>query len=427
VVAPRRPAVSVWPQEHEKWADFEDLDVALLHGPKKDLLAQEKHDVYIVTFDGLRWLENSGHLKNMLKKKWLCTLIIDELSKVKHHKSGRHTTLTRWHDRFKRRWGLTGSIASNGLLYLYGQAYILDMGDALGQNFVFYRSQYFTPVDPDADFPKWAPIPEAKPLIYAAMKNLAIRIDAKDHLDMPKLIQNKITVELDPKARKVYDAMQKEMFALLDKMKIVTATTAAAASMKCQQIASGAIYDDLVDPVTGVPRVGKRVWNKVHEFKEEAFEDLIEELQGQQVWAAYWFGHSLERLQKLTKRVFGEVMPHIGAGVSDKKALAYEKAWNAGDIPLLLGQPNSVGHGLNFQGSSAFNVAWFDLTWDFELWDQFIRRILRQGNKSAHIVNHVLVVKDSVEEAQLAAIGSKRRGQDEIHDALNIYRRAHRA
>ena len=77
VVAPLRPAYLVWPKERDKWLDFQGLDVVVLHGKDKEQLASEKHDVYVVNYEGLQWLIESGTLAKMLKKKWLDTLVWD--------------------------------------------------------------------------------------------------------------------------------------------------------------------------------------------------------------------------------------------------------------------------------------------------------------------------------------------------------------
>lgn len=426
VVAPRRPAVSVWTNEAEKWTDFEHLDVCLLHGPHKGRSVLERHDVYILTYEGFIWLIEEGHLHRMVKAGWVNVLIFDELSKMKNAKSVRFKTIKKILHLFEYRYGLTGSPASNGLMGLFGQIYSLDMGKALGQYITHYRASFFTPVG-DRDFPTWVPQAGAEEIIYARLKNVAIRVDARDHLKLPKLIRNVIKVDMPPAARKVYDQLENEMLAVFDQgpkapKKIVAAATASAVSGKLHQMANGAVYDNPVDPETGIPRAGARTWNLVHDEKLDALEDLIEELQGQQLLVAYWFGHDLERILKR----LGKTTPFIGSQTSDKQALAYEKAWNAGEIPVLLGQPASMGHGMNLQGSSAFNVCWFDNTFDFELFDQFNSRLERQGNKAETMFVHQIVARDTVDEAILAAQSSKKRGQDALHDALNVYRNKRR-
>ena len=57
VIAPLRPCYSVWPQEAEKWKEFSDLKVAVLHGPHKlERLKDPTVDVHVINPEGLEWL-----------------------------------------------------------------------------------------------------------------------------------------------------------------------------------------------------------------------------------------------------------------------------------------------------------------------------------------------------------------------------------
>lgn len=418
VVAPKRPALSTWPKERDKWKEFAGLDVVVLHGKDKDKLVQEKHDIYVINYEGLKWLIDSGHMRDLFKKGWLCTLIMDELSKLKHTASGRHKLLAKWHGRFERRWGLTGSPASNGLLDLFGQIFMLDLGKTFGPYVTYFRSNFFTPANPNSDYPTWVPQPGAEDLIYERLKNIAIRIDAEDHVAMPAVIPNVLKFNLPEKIQDFYDTLTEEMFAILDEDKLFTAATAAAASIKCRQVASGALYEDRVDPLTGMPRMGKRLYEEMHSEKLEMLEDLIDEVQGNQMLIVYEFGHDRERILKL----LGKDTPCIGGGTSDKKALAYEDAWNAGEIQHMLVHAAAVGHGMNFQASAAHHIAWYTMTWDYELYDQLNRRLRRQGNSAKHLFLHHFMARGTVEEAVYASLNNKRRVQNRLHDALRLYR-----
>lgn len=421
VVAPRRVAVSVWPQEQQEWVDFKDLKVVVLHGEHKTQRVGGRADVYVINYEGLPWLVKNGHLDALLRKKWVDVLIIDELSKVKHIDSSRHKTLAAFAHRFARRWGLTGSPASNGLLDVFGQAFMLDFGKALGLFYTHFRWNFFYPSNADSDYPVWLPKPGAKELIYERLKPLALRIEARKHVKMPELMVVPVKMELEPKVRKVYDAMELEYFSVLDNMDLVTASTAAAAGIKCRQIATGAIYEDRVDPLTGMPRTGARKWNFLHDNKIEALADLVDELQSQPLLIVYWFGHDLARIQKAYPNI-----PVIGGGISDKKALAHEAAWNRNDYPFMAVHPLSVGHGLNLQKGGAHHFYFFTSDYDYEVYDQMLRRLMRQGNPSEFVFAHIPVTKDTVEEAIKNSLGGKRRTQDEFLFALQDYREQRR-
>lgn len=418
VVAPRRPANMVWMQERDKWTNFHDLSVAVLHGAGKEHLAEVRHDVFVVTYSGFQWLEKSGLLAKMFRKKWLNVLVLDELSNVKTMHSTRASTMRKWLPRFDKRIGLTGSPASNGYMDLFGEIYALDLGHAFGQFITHFRWNFFTPVG-DGDYPTYVPKPGAKELIFERLKHVAMRIDPADHMKLPQIVENSLRFELPPKVQKEYDRMEGSMFAELEEGGLVTAVSAAVASMKCRQITSGAIYEDKVDPITGMPRTGKRVWHHVHDEKIELLDELVKELAGQQLLVGIEFDHERERILKH----FGKDTPCIVGGTSDKKAKMYGDAWNAGDIPLLIGHPGSMGHGLNFQESHAYNVAWFSGTWNFELYDQFIRRLLRSGNNAPHLFVHRFLAKDTVDEAVRASNHRKDHDQNVLFDAIKAYQK----
>lgn len=426
VVAPRRPAVMVWPQEHAKWAEFSGLSVGLVHGPRRERVWAEKHDVYVVTYEGFLWLIKTGLLKTALRAKKVHNVAFDELSKMKNTPTARYKTIKPWLKMFMRRWGLTGSPAANGLMDLFGECFTLDLGRALGQFITHYRFQYFDAYEDksmgDSDDLKakyarvsYSPKPGAEDAIYARLANLALRIDAKDHLELPKLIPNKIFVDLDPETRAKYDEFEEEFLVELEGQPF-TADTAASLSIKCRQMAQGALYEDRVDPLTGIPRAGKRKYAILHNEKIDALEELIDGLNGQQVFVMYEYGHDRERLLDRLGAV-----PCIGGGTSDKKALEYEEAWNAGAVQVLLGHPASVGHGLNLQKSSANQIAIFSMTWNYEYYDQFIRRLLRQGNKASRVFVHHILARNTVDELVYSALNRKGSLQQRLHDALRDY------
>lgn len=419
VLAPLRVCHSVWPGERERWEDFHGLKMVVLHGDKKGELLQEKADVYVLNYDGLAWLLDievystpTGKRRprpiDMMRWKALGfdLLIMDELSKLKHPNSVRFRALKQVVGSFGRRWGLTGSPAPNGLEDLFGQVYMLDLGKSFGQYVTHYRTTYFSQ---SFDGYNWILNEGADKSIYKKLKPLALRMSAADHLDMPQLVENDVKVTLPKAARKIYDELEDDLFTKIED-KVVIAANAAAASMKCRQAANGAVYvEDLEDVLTA--KKGKD-WAELHSAKLDAVEDLRDELQGSPLLVAYDFEHDLVRL----KERLGDV-PHIGGGVTTKKAKAIEAAWNAGEIPVMLGHPQSLAHGLNLQGAG-FHVAWFALTWNYELYDQFIRRVWRQGQKAKRVFVHHFIATATVDVDVMRALRSKRKGQNALFDAL---------
>lgn len=426
LIAPLRVCYSVWPKEVEKWQDFHGLRVQVLHGSKKDEALKADADVYVINPEGLEWLLQvkktktpSGKTKvDVDLRRWKAlgfdTLVVDELSKFKHVATNRFKALKLVLGTFSRRWGLTGSPASNGLLDLFGQCFVLDQGRTLGPYISHYRMKYFVP---SHDGFNWTIRDGAEDEIYERLAPLALRMAADDYLDMPTLIENNIRVDLPSDVMQVYDRLENDLIAKLDN-KLVVASNAAAASMKCRQVANGGIYlDPEVEALVKLPK-SKREWANLHTEKVDALAELIEELQGSPLLVAYDFEHDLDRLRER----LGKDIPYIGGGVTAKRSAELEKAWNAGQLPVLFGHPQAMAHGLNLQ-EMGHHVCWHSLTWDYELYDQFIRRVLRQGNKSKKVFVHHIIARGTVDEVVLAAVKSKRRGQNALFDALKKLRK----
>ena len=426
LIAPLRVCHSVWPREVEKWKDFSHLRIEILHGPKKNEALEREADIYIINPEGLDWLlqvektkTSQGKTKvDVNLRRWKSlgfdTLVVDELTKFKTTSTNRFKSLKLVLHTFARRWGLTGSPASNGLMDLFGQCFILDSGRTFGPYITKFRMQYF---DQGYDGFSWTLKEGADKEIYKRVAPLALRMAAEDYIEMPKLIPNKIVVQLPDKVRRIYDQLEDDFIAKIDSG-IIVASTAAAASIKCRQVANGGIYldEDISKLIKGVK--SDREWANLHTEKVDALADLIEELQGSPLLVAYDFEHDLDRLRER----LGQDIPYIGGGVSIKRSTELENLWNAGKLPVLLGHPKSIAHGLNLQ-EVGNNVAWHSMTWNYEEYDQFIRRVRRQGNKSKHVFCHHIIAEDTIDEVMLTTIGMKASGQGAFFDALKKMRK----
>lgn len=400
VVAPLRPAYSVWPGEVEKWDEFKHLKVGVLHGPRKaEVLADKTVDIHVINPEGLAWLF-AQPLRATGSAPWPWQmLVIDESTRFKHTNTARFKTLKPWLGMFPRRYILTGTPAPNGLLDLFGQIYLLDGGASLGRYITHYRLAFFD--NPDRQGWAWVPRHGAPEEIYKRLEPLTLRMSAEDYLSLPDLVMNTVEVTLPAAARKVYDQMEIALLAQVAGGTVV-ASNAAAATGKCRQIANGGIYT----------APGK--WAEVHRAKLEATEEIVEELNGQPVIVAYEFDHDRERLQAAFPGA-----PHIGGGVPAGRFREIEAAWNRGEIPVLLAQPQSVAHGLNLQRGGS-HLIFHSLTWNLEDYDQIIRRIYRQGQEKRVFVHHI-VARDTVDEAIMLLLAKKDRTQRALLDALKDY------
>jgi len=417
VIAPVKPCYLVWPPEAEKWDDFRDLRVEVLHGPHKAAALARDADVYVINPEGLTWLLGATMTRN--ERGWIKvqtdrnafralkfdTLLVDELAFFKHHTSGRHKALKEVIGTFSRRWGLTATPASNGLMDLFGQIYILDAGRTFGPYITHYRNEYFVPSYSGFG---WTLKVGSDERIYERLRPLILRLSNTDYVDLPDLVEIETRFDLPRDARRIYNELEHDMITRLGDETVIAAN-AAVVSGKCRQVASGGCYLT-PDALAVVPTLAKKAnghdWVDIHDEKTDIVEELVHELHGSPLLVAYDTNHDLARLRRRFPTA-----PWIGGGVTPKNATAITTAWNHGDVPLLFGHPASIAHGLNLQGGPCQHVAWYSLTWRRDLYDQFIGRVRRQGSAHRRIFVHHLLARDTVDETVFWAL--KRKGEVE--------------
>lgn len=400
VIAPLRVCQMTWRQESIKWSQFRDFRIVLLHGPRKGRLLKQDADIYLINPEGISWLADQFFGQQLP----FDTIVIDELTKFKNHRARRSRKLRPKIEKARRKWGLTGTPAPNGYLDLFGQFLVLDGGVALGKFITHYRDKYFRQDWNGFDYVLREGADEQ---IEARIAPYVLCMSADDYLDLPELIDDIRFVEMSADARKTYEQMKRAMLSEIGGTTI-TAANAAACYSKLKQMANGTVYFE-AEPGQ------KRGTGWLHDDKIEALADLVEECGGQQILIGYEFRHDLERLLAL----FGPETPWLGSGVSEKRAIEIAEQWNAGEIPILLAHPASAGHGLNLQGDRASHIAWFSATWDYELYDQFIRRVHRQGTEAGRIINHIFAVRGTIDELVIEALREKKTTQDRLLNALN--------
>jgi SNF2 family DNA or RNA helicase len=402
IIAPLRVVYDVWPNELEKWRL--PLTCVVLHGPDKDIALRQHADLYLINPEGLPWLAAQAKRYQLP----FDMLVVDESSKFKSSRAQRFKLLKKMLSRFKRRYILTGSPAPNGLLDLWSQAFILDGGDALFQFPSHYQAQYFYQTGFGGY--EWALLPGAEEKIYKKLKPLVLRLAAEDYLELPPLVDSDVEVRLPPDARLFYDRLEAELIAELGDGQ-VTAANAAVAVQKLRQVTGGAVYLDDADPMLfGSKFKRERDVGLIHRAKLEAVEELLGELEGQPTLVAYEFNHERERLKKLLP------LATCLADIKPKDVSAALAAWNRGEIPVMLVQPQSVAHGLNLQGAGRA-IVWYSLTWNLEYYEQLIRRIWRQG-QTQRVFNYHLICKDTVDETIAAALKRKAKTQNALLSAL---------
>ena len=400
VMASVRICQLTWRQEAAKWTHTKHLNVQFLHGDKKDKILAEGLrllpglggvDVFLINYEGLPWLCEKYRGKGGLP---FDTIVADEITKLKNSQGVRHKALRKVTNNTPRKWGLTGTPAPNGYLNLFGQFLWLDGGASLGRFYSHYRDMYF---QPEFDGFGYKLQKGGQERIHERIREIVFRLE---YTDLPAVRNNDIIIPLDAKSRKSYDTMKKEMLLNVDGA-VITAGNSAAVYGKLKQMANGAVYK------SGQLPGQEKEWVHLHDAKLDALCELIESLNGQPCLIAYQYNHDLERIQKRLKEEFGWDVPYLGSGVTGAQAEKLQDEWNANKHPAMLCQPQSVAHGLNFQQGGAWHIIWFSADWDLENYEQLIRRLRRKGNTAERVMNHRLIVEDSLDGEVFSALEDK--------------------
>ncbi len=394
VIAPLRVAISTWPAEIRKWDHLRNLMWSVVTGTAQERLAalRKPADIYIINRENVQWLiEQSGMPFDY------DMLVIDELSSFKSWQAKRFKALMKVRPRVKRVVGLTGTPTSNGLMDLFAEFRLLDMGQRLGRFIGQYRNAFFKPDRMNGPIVySYAPLPGAEEEIYRRIGDITISMKACGHLRMPELVTTDYEVEMTPKEHDQYDLLKQELVLSLP-AGMVTASNAAVLTGKLLQLSSGAIYSDDGSVI------------HVHDRKLDALEDIIEGMNGKPLLVAYWFRHDYERITgRLAER---------GIPFEPLDSEASIRRWNEGQIPVALAHPASTGHGLNLQ-EGGNTICWFTPIWSLELYQQMNARLFRQGQKAETVVITHIVTKDTVDTRVLKALAEKDRVQEALIDAV---------
>ena len=388
VIGPLRVVRNTWPSEIEKWDHLAELKFALAVGSEAERKAalMQKAQVYLINRENVDWLINKSGLPFDFDM-----VVVDELSSFKSHRAKRFKSLMKVRPKVKRIVGLTGTPASNGLMDLWAQFRLLDMGKRLGRFIGSYRERYFVPDKRNQQIIfSYKPKPGAEEEIYRLISDITISMRSSDYLQLPELVMNEVAVKMSPVEGELYQTMKREMVFSIGEQEI-DAANAAALSGKLLQMANGAVYGENHDVV------------KLHDRKLDALEDLIEAANGKPVLIAYWFKHDLQRLL--------ERFP-----VEKLDSAKSIKRWNVGEIPVGVIHPASAGHGLNLQAGGS-TLVWFGLTWSLELYQQTNARLWRQGQKETVVIHHI-ITEGTIDEQVMEALKRKDSTQSALIDAV---------
>ena len=394
IIAPLRVAKHTWSTEIQKWDQLKGLRYSIVVGTaaerRRALMVDA--DIYIINRENIPWLIEKSGLPFDYDM-----VVIDELSSFKNWQAKRFRALMKVRPKVKRIVGLTGTPSSNGLMDLFAEYKILDMGERLGRFISQYRLDYFVPDQMNGPVVySYRLRPGADRRIYNRISDITISMKGTDHLKMPELVNSEYMVYMDEDERRKYEQMKHDLVVSLPGGE-VTAANAASLSGKLTQMANGAVYSD----AGGI--------ENIHDRKLDALEDMIEAANGKSLLVAYWYKHDLIRI---SRRLDARGVRY-GKLDTDKSICD----WNAGRLEVGLIHPASAGHGLNLQ-SGGSTLVWFGMIWSLELYQQTVARLWRQGQESGTVVVQHIITADSIDERIMKALHAKGNTQARLIDAV---------
>jgi SNF2 family DNA or RNA helicase len=401
VIAPSRVAKATWIAEGKKWDDFRHLKI--VHAVEQNDAGRKQ--ICLSNADVVTINPESAH--KILQAPWFAQagfqqLIVDESTKYKNTQSMRFKALKKLLVSFNYRIILTGTPVPNGLEDIFGQMYIVDFGTSLGKYITHFRMQYMyqRPGDPWSYYMR----PGVEGAIYDRVKPYLMRLRATDHLEMPDLIHNTRWIDIPSGLHSKYKELENDYITKIEDQTIA-AINPSAAGVKLRQFANGFLYHypDDTEPT-------RREVVFLHDQKLQSLEELLEEMQGRPLLLAYEFNEDAKRIQDR----FPDICVNLGAAKNPEEIIA---RFNKGLIPLLIGHPASVGHGLNLQ-EGCHEVCWYSDTWDLELFIQFNDRIYRQGQKSPYVIVHHISARGTRDEKVSNALSAKDLDQENFNAAI---------
>jgi SNF2 family DNA or RNA helicase len=399
VIAPLRVAINTWPSEIKRWDHTKHLTARVIKGTPEqrlNMLRRDRSDIHIINRELIPWVVKVIQTEPALRVGTITdgwpydVVVIDEASSFKSSKTQRFKALRKMLPKIDRLIELTGTPASNGLLDVWSQIFLLDRGERLGKTFTGFRNRYFIS---DYHGYNWTLRKNADQKIYDRLADVCLTLTAEDYLELPRRIDTVIDIDLPAKARDQYIQLERNFLAELGD-ETVEVLHAAALTNKLLQFANGAIYTD-----------EEKNWTEVHDAKLTALAELVDEAAGQPLLIAYTYQTDAKRIR--------EQFPQ--AEIIGKDTDTIER-WNRGEIPMLLAHPASAGHGLNLQHGGD-TIIWFGLNWSLELYQQFNARLHRQGQQKPVIIHH-LAVRDTVDQTVLSALRCKDMTQKALLNAL---------
>lgn len=395
IVAPLS-ITKVWEEEFAKFADF-DYQIKVLEGSsnkKAEMLRNlfgNKLQIAVVNYESCWRMEKEI-------ADWKPDMIIcDESSKIKNPQAKQSKALHRLGKKSKHNIILTGTPVTNNPLDFFSQYKFLDE-DIFGGSYYAFRSKYAVM----GGYGNYQVVgyKNLQELTEKAHK-IAFRITKKEALDLPEQVDTNRYIELELKARAIYNQVERDSFAELDSGDLSTPNVLTKL-LRLSQITGGYVKNEFND-----------IAEQVSSAKLNELEDIVDQC--------------MEANKKLV--VFARFIPEIDAiakmlrtkkikysmirGDVKDRASEVDKFQNDNETKVFIGQLQTTGMGLTL--TAADTAVFYSLSYNFADYEQAKARIHRIGQKNTCTYIH-LVAKNSIDEKVLDALSKKKNIADLVVD-----------
>lgn len=390
VVAPKSLLEAAWGDDILKFAPHLKVSIAYAHN--REAAFAEDADIYITNTDAAVWLAKQ---KPEFFERF-DTLIIDELSNFKHRTSKRSKALAKIKNHFHYRYGMTGTPNSNSILDIWHQAFIIDDGERLSDEYFKFRYSTTTPVQvgPSPRMVKWEDKPGASTAVANLLADISVRYRLEECHDLPPNHTYKVPFTLPPDLQKAYSEMERHALLLLKDGQVIDAVNAAAVTTKLLQIASGAVYDES----GSIIHLENSRYQLVHDLVAARRHTLV----------FFIWKHQAKFLEELFK---ASGIPYCKIDGETKNKAEVVREFQRGYYQACLAQPQSAAHGLTL--TRATTAIWASPTYNLEHFIQGNHRIYRAGQKRK--TETILVTaKGTIEQRVYQILTSKDRKQSDF-------------
>ena len=420
IIAPKSIARATWANEIKKWdiklpyqslivnENGKSLSRAKRHALYESILTNRTRTVYFINQELLKDLIDWCPRDAYGQKIWAFqTVVIDELQGFKSHSSARFKALKTVMPAVARFIGLTGTPTPNGIDDIWSEIYLMDNGVRLGANITSFRAHYMRPgfINEKGIVCNWNPQPGAEQLIYQKINDIVISLK-NTQLKLPPVTFTDDIVYMSQSETKKYQDFKKTAVIEFGLDIYATAKNAAVMQNKLSQLASGTIYTiDADGNSTGQ-------YETIHQQKLERLKSIRENTDDN-LLVAYFFKSEKDAIVNYCKE------NDIPCEVFDSsKADDYVTRWNNNEIPMLLLQPASAGHGLNLQ-YGGHTLVWYTLPWSLEHYLQTNGRVYRQGQTKPVIIHHILT-DNTIDKRILSCLTAKDCSEKALLDAVQL-------